>query len=208
MAKRSTPGSTRRSSESLANLPKASHLKTRTELDAEIDKILAQGSKAHRYEIANALGFRYPKKPPPSVVYPTDTNIYALTELVMDQRGKDPLSNQIQSTSVPHIKRCVAGGLLEVVDRRTLRLTPAGKAAVIERIKDDMGRDAGKRSTAAHPDPYYAKRDAENYEKRSATLAQPSRRCSQRGSFREMMRAKPEMEATSVCRRMREASNT
>lgn len=162
--------------ESLASLPKASHLKTRAELDVEIDKILAQSdkahSKAHRYEIANALGFRYPKKPPPSVVYPTDTNIYSLTELVMSQRGRNPLSNQIQSTSVPHIKRCIAGGLLEVVDRSSLRLTPAGKAAVIERIKDDMGRDAGKRSTAAHPDPYYAKRDAENYEKRSATLAQ------------------------------------
>src|ERR1700690_3487477 len=119
--------------EALAGIPKASHLKTRAELDAEIDKILAQSdkpqSKAQRHEIANALGFRYPKKPPPSVVYPTDTNIYALTELVMDQRGKDPLSNQIQAPSVPHIRRCVAGGLLDIIDRRTMRLTPAGRAA-------------------------------------------------------------------------------
>jgi len=79
-----------------------------------------------------------PVPPPPTVRnprppkgQPTRTNLYALARLFA---GVDEVPNQIDQSSVPHIRRCLAAGLVEVVDRKTLRLTPTGLSRINEEI--------------------------------------------------------------------------
>lgn len=59
---------------------------------------------------------------------PTDTNMFCLSEHFGDRAEA---SARIRPTDRPHLKRCLAAGLLEA-DRATstLRLTEAGKAAL------------------------------------------------------------------------------
>lgn len=67
--------------------------------------------------------------PRPTKGAPTRTNLYALGKVFGDQLE---VSNQLDAVDVPHIKRCVAAGLVEVVGGRdgVLRLTEAGQAAL------------------------------------------------------------------------------
>jgi hypothetical protein len=67
---------------------------------------------------------------PPKPVHPTELNVWALKELA---KGRVEFPNQVHATDAPHIRRCLAGGLVEVsADRRTLKLTPEGVLAVMK----------------------------------------------------------------------------
>ena len=126
--------------EALTRIPKKPGIKTREQLDAEIDAILAGGLPAERYEVAQALGFRYPKRPPPKKMTLTGTNIFALAELVLEAGGKSTFSNRMHAGTLQHIKRTAAAGLVEVSSPTTLTLTPAGREAVIRELRDSYER--------------------------------------------------------------------
>lgn len=140
MAKKRTAQLEAEIREALARIPKKPSLKTREQLDAEIDAILAGGLPAERYEVAQALGFRYPKRPPPKTMTITGTNIFALAELVLNAGGKSTFSNKMHATEIPHIKRTLAGGLVEVSSPTTLTLTPQGRDAVLRELRESYER--------------------------------------------------------------------
>lgn len=149
MAKRRSEQLDREIQETLSRIPRNPSLKTRAQLDAEIDAILAKGLPAERHEVARALGFRYPKRPPPKTTTVTDTNLFALTDLVLAAGGKSTFSNRMARTELPHIKRTIAGGLVEVSSPTTLTLTSAGRDAVLARLR----RDYASKSAAYARDP-------------------------------------------------------
>lgn len=57
----------------------------------------------------------------------TDTNVWVLAR---HAGGKREFRNAIEAVSAPHMRRCVKAGLVEIVDRTTLRVTDAGVAAI------------------------------------------------------------------------------
>ena len=59
---------------------------------------------------------------------PTATNIYTLREY-MAGRDEAP-ARGIPQVDYPHLRRCVAAGLIEITKHETLKLTAAGKAAI------------------------------------------------------------------------------
>lgn len=122
--------------EALAQIQKKPRIKTPEQLDAEIDAILAGGLPAERYEVARALGFRYPKRPPPKKMTITDTNISALTDAVLEGGGRSTFSNRLPQVHYPHVKRTLAAGLVEVSSPTTLTLTPAGREAVLRQLRN------------------------------------------------------------------------
>lgn len=135
--------------EALARIPKKPGLKTREQIDAEIDAILAGGLPAERHEVARALGFQYPKRSPPKKMTITDTNIFALSEQVLNAGGRSTFSNRLHATDYPHIKRALAAGLVEVSSPTTLTLTPEGREVVLSRLR----RDYASKSEALARDP-------------------------------------------------------
>jgi len=63
---------------------------------------------------------------PPKPVRATELNLSALRSVA---KGRPEFPNQIAAVDAPHLRRCIAAGLLEVsADRKTLRITPAGIA--------------------------------------------------------------------------------
>ena len=82
-------------------------------------------------DIASALS----SPPLPRV---TDTNLFALAELVLNNGGRSTFSNRLERVDYPHIKRCLAGGMVAVSSPTTLSLTPAGRAAVLQRLRRDL----------------------------------------------------------------------
>ena len=135
--------------ESLAQIPKKPGLKTKEQLDAEIDAILGTGSRAERHEVARALGYVYPKRPPPKTMTITDTNLFALSDLVLKSGGRSTFSNRLERVDYPHIKRTLAAGLVEASSLTTLTLTPSGREAVLRRLR----RDYASKSEAFARDP-------------------------------------------------------
>jgi hypothetical protein len=123
--------------EALSRIPKKS-LKTREQLDAEIDAILASGLPAERYEVAQALGYRYPKKPPPRRVTLTPLNLSVLGQIA---RGRKEFPNQITAVSAPHVRRAIKAGAVEVVDKTRLRITPFGYESLMDYIATRSHRD-------------------------------------------------------------------
>lgn len=128
--------------DALAQIPKKPQIKTREQLDAEIDAILAGGLAADRYEVARALGFQYPKKAPPKKMTLTGTNLFALKELVVHHGGPE-FPSRLAAVDAPHIKRTVALGLVEPTGRGTLRLTDAGRELIEREIEKDLARKSG-----------------------------------------------------------------
>ena len=126
--------------EALSRIPRKPGLRTRPELDAEIDAILAGGLPAERYEVAQALGFRYPKKAPPKKMTLTGTNLFALTQLVIDHGGP-AFPNRLAAVDAPHIKRTIALGLAEP-HGSTIRLTATGRDLVERQIEKDLARES------------------------------------------------------------------
>ena len=141
MAKKRSAELDREIQESLARISKKSSIKTPEQLDAEIDAILSSGSRAERYEIAGALGFRYPKRSPPKKMTLTGTNLFALTEKVLEAGGRSTFSNRVPQSDHPHINRCVIAGLA-TVGAGTLTLTPAGVEAVLTELRTEIARNA------------------------------------------------------------------
>jgi hypothetical protein len=123
--------------EALSRIPKKPSIKTREQLDAEIDTVLAGGLAAERYEVAQALGFRYPKKPPPKKMTITGTNIFALANLVMEAGGRSTISNRLHAVDRPHIQRTLTAGLVKVSSPTTLTLTPEGREVVLRDLRKD-----------------------------------------------------------------------
>lgn len=105
----------------------------KVEFNAETDlHFLAIMSATRRKDIAEARV----RNAPEGAVIPagkakpvkaTDTNIFALRQV---SGGQEVFSNRIAKVDFPHIKRCFLAGLVEIVDRSSLRLTPAGIAAL------------------------------------------------------------------------------
>jgi hypothetical protein len=68
--------------------------------------------------------------------------MFALTELVLRNGGRSEFSNRLDAVDHPHIKRCLAGGLVEVSSPTTLKLTPAGATIVMRRLRENASRAA------------------------------------------------------------------
>ena len=126
--------------EALARIPKKPGLKTREQLDTEIDALLAGGLPAERHEVAQALGFRYPKKSPPKKMTLTGTNLFALTQMVIEHGSEFP--SRMAAVDAPHIKRTLALGLIEAKNGGTLRLTETGREMVEREIEKDLARES------------------------------------------------------------------
>jgi len=68
----------------------------------------------------------------PSKGAPTDLNIYALADMFHYGELKE-VPNRLHATDVPHIRRCLKAGLVDVVRKgktTVLKLTPPGVAAI------------------------------------------------------------------------------
>ena len=139
MAKKRTAQLDQEIREALGRIPKKPGLKTRDQLDAEIDTILAEGLPAERYEVAQALGFRYPKKAPPKKMTLTGVNLFALTQMVIEHGPAFP--SRMAAVDAPHIKRTLALGLIEPVGG-ALHLTEAGRALVEREIEKNLARES------------------------------------------------------------------
>lgn len=125
--------------EALSRIGRKPGLKTREQLDAEIDEVLAGGLGAERHEVARALGYQYPKRPPPKKISLTDTNLYALKEQVK-LHGGGSFPNRFYAVDRPHIKRCVSLGLCEVAGN-TMHLTDIGRQLVGDELIKDLERE-------------------------------------------------------------------
>jgi len=124
--------------EALRRIDKKPGLKTREQLDDEIDAVLAGGLGAERYEVARALGYQYPKRPPPKKISLTGTNLFALKEQVLMHGSSFP--NRFYAVDRPHLKRCVTLGLCEV-SGNTMYLTRIGKQLVGDELIKDLERE-------------------------------------------------------------------
>lgn len=123
--------------EALAKIPRKP-LKTREQLDAEIDAVLAGGLAAERHEVAEALGFRYPKRAPSKPKSLTGTNLFALTEMVLEHGPEFP--SRMHAVHHPHLKRALDLGYIEPASASTVKLTPAGREVVADQIVKDIDR--------------------------------------------------------------------
>jgi hypothetical protein len=70
----------------------------------------------------------------------TGTNLFALKEMVLDHGGPE-FPSRVEAVHAPHLKRCLAAGLIEVVGAKA-RLTADGRAAVADLIVQDIDREA------------------------------------------------------------------
>jgi len=74
-----------------------------------------------------------PRAPRPPKGTPTRTNIFAMVSMF---DGANSVANRVDSVSAPHIRRCLAAGLVEVTDGgKTLTLTDAGRKAIAEFVR-------------------------------------------------------------------------
>lgn len=167
MAKKRTAQLEQEIQEALARIPRKPGLKTREQLDAEIDAVLAGGLPAERHDVARALGFQYPKRQPPKQAKVTDLNIFALSELVIEAGGATTFSNRVHATGAPHIKRAIAGGLVTVSSPTTLTLTPEGRDAVLARLRRDY---AAQSDVLARDPSRFSARDRERLEQQRVVI--------------------------------------
>lgn len=71
--------------------------------------------------------------------YLTGTNLFALKQLVLTHGGPE-FPSRVPAVDAPHLKRCVAAGLIEVEGNRA-RLTPAGRVAVADELVKEIGQE-------------------------------------------------------------------
>jgi hypothetical protein len=79
---------------------------------------------------------------------PTHTNLYALASIAA---GRERFSRRIARVDAPHVRRCIAAGLLEI-DGADLVLTPAGIAAVNLTAAEWNAARPRVRLAEVHPD--------------------------------------------------------
>lgn len=85
--------------------------------------------------------------------YVTDTNLFALKSLVVQHVGPE-FPSRLPAVDAPHIKRCLAAGLVEVAGNK-VRLTPGGRAAVADALVKDLERErrwTPRENTAVAPE--------------------------------------------------------
>lgn len=70
--------------------------------------------------------------------YVTGTNLFALTQMVLKHGGPE-FPARVSAVDAPHLKRCVAAGLIEVEGSRA-RLTSAGRDAVGDELVKEIGQ--------------------------------------------------------------------
>lgn len=138
MAKRRSAELDREIREALARIPRKPSLRTRAELDTEIDAILAGGLPAERHEIARALGFVYPKRVPSKPKSLTGVNLFVLTEMVVNHGPTFP--GRVQAVDAPHLKRALALGFIEPAGSGSVRLTPGGREVVADELVAEISR--------------------------------------------------------------------
>lgn len=69
----------------------------------------------------------------------TGTNLFALTQMVVEYGGPE-FPSRVPAVDAPHLKRCLAAGLVEIVGSKA-RLTPAGREAVADALVKDISRE-------------------------------------------------------------------
>jgi hypothetical protein len=74
-----------------------------------------------------------------SATFVTGTNLFALKEMVVEHGGPE-FPSRVAAVHAPHLKRCLAAGLIEVVGNK-VRLTAAGRVAVADAIIQDITRE-------------------------------------------------------------------
>lgn len=138
--------------EALSRLPRKPGIKTRAQLDAEIDAVLAGGLAAERHEVARALGFRYPKRLPSKPKSLTGVNLFALANMVIEHGPTFPA--RMAAVDRPHIRRALDLGYAEPVNG-SIRLTEAGREIVADEIVHDIERaerNPPRENTLARPE--------------------------------------------------------
>ena len=86
---------------------------------------MSKSTRTRRTRKPSAAEVAHPVKAAPA---PTPTNIFALKSY-MAGRDEAPVRG-ITSTDYPHLRRCVAAGLIEITQHETYKLTDEGKAAI------------------------------------------------------------------------------
>lgn len=71
--------------------------------------------------------------------YVTDTNLFALKELIVANGGRPDFPNRLAAVDRPHIKRTLDAGLVEIRGSN-LHLTPTGRELVMDKIISDIER--------------------------------------------------------------------
>lgn len=69
--------------------------------------------------------------------YVTGTNLFALTQMVIEHGPEFP--SRVPAVDAPHLKRCVAAGLIEVEGSRA-RLTSVGREIVADQLVKEIGQ--------------------------------------------------------------------
>ena len=93
----------------------------------------------HQLEAANA-GLRAAQKVAASKpTYVTGTNLFALTEMVLDKGPEFPA--RVPPVDAPHLRRTLDAGLLEIVGNKA-RLTDAGRIAVADELVKRIERES------------------------------------------------------------------
>lgn len=106
---------------------------------------------------------------------PTELNLKCLATLF--RGGADEVPNRLDAVDVPHLRRCLAAGLLEVTPSKALRITPAGRAAIagVEPFKGPPGKNPSPAAKAAY---------AQELLRRPRPPRKPKGRSSARGQVR------------------------
>lgn len=107
--------------------------KTPKQLDREIAAIARDAQLEGRFDDAKKIREQDPAF---KAITPTDTNKFALTELVIKNGGHVVFPNRIDRVDAPHLRRCMAANLIIAQGRATLSLTPAGIAVVLPRLHE------------------------------------------------------------------------
>jgi hypothetical protein len=69
----------------------------------------------------------------------TSTNLFALTQMVVKHGGPE-FPSRVDAVDAPHLKRCLAAGLIEIVGNKA-RLTSAGRTSVGDALIQDIARE-------------------------------------------------------------------
>jgi hypothetical protein len=70
----------------------------------------------------------------------THTNLFALTQMVVEHGPE--FSSRVHAVDAPHLKRCLAAGLIEAAGGGKMRLTQTGREAVGDQLIQDIERES------------------------------------------------------------------
>jgi len=70
----------------------------------------------------------------------TELNVFALQEHLIECDGSREFANRVAAVHRSHLRRCIAAGFVEVLDRARLRLTDGGLESVLRHARKDFDR--------------------------------------------------------------------